>query len=113
MSEQPIVAKPTSMMDAKLAAKKAFLVGAARGLKLLERMPPLFLRRGWRVDQGRIEIAEAAICLMALGALGQPINVPKELWDSPEWRFAGETEGRVTAAEVVAHLDLKEMLRVE
>ncbi len=100
-------------VDPRMLAKKALLAGAARGLKLLERMPALFAKRGWKAEGDAVTIAIAALCVYSLGGLGQPINVPLSLWDRPEWRFAGETMGRVSAAEVIAHLDLKELLRVD
>lgn len=106
------IVQPQTIKSAelKLAAKKGLLIGAVRSLRLLERMPLTFFRRSWRQDGGRIELATVALCLMRLGGFAQLLKVPREWWDEEPWRFSGETEGSVTAATIVAHLDLKELL---
>lgn len=114
--------------DHRPLVKRALLTGAARALGLVDRLPTCFRLRGWRQDDGAMDIAGAALCYTALAnqAIMNPerrrpelyaqisttwLRVPEALYRRKEWAFAVETEGKVTAAEVVAHLDLKHLLK--
>ena len=89
--------------------RTALIIGPARALDLLDRVPALFKRRGYRIDDDRVAVATAAVSCVKLGARGQMLRIPPEWSESREWRFAGDA-GRAAAADVVEHLELGELL---
>lgn len=85
---------------------KAALVGAARGLGLLERMPERFRARGWALDD-RLHVATAAVCCVALRQgrvrfLVQPGTDDHECWT--------KIKGMTPAVDIVEALELEDML---
>lgn len=90
-------------------ARRVLLVGTARALNLLERMPVRFRKRGWDLDD-RVHIAISAVCCVRLRCALTVFTVFPGANDSPEW---ASITGKTTAAKIVEALELSDMLEQE
>lgn len=98
------------MTDAeKQKATRQLVIDASRRLRLSERVPEEFRRRGWPVETDigdLVAVAALAVACCAIGAYGQAVRLPERSsligggWEKlpPE---------RATALDIVAVLNLK------
>jgi hypothetical protein len=90
----------------------SLIMGPARALDLLKRVPALFKERRWPVTQDATAIAATAVGCVKLGAVGTRLRIPAELaLAHPRWAECARLEdGKPTAAQVVVRLDLQRLL---
>lgn len=87
--------------------RRAALAGTARSMKLLDRIPSLFVSRGWKRDPDLESVIIAAVVCKRLGATATNFKRPDAaetlggLW--PEW------DKTLDARQIVERLDLGEL----
>lgn len=92
---------------ARRALFKAHLRAVQRHFKLLERVPPRFVARGWELDD-RVDIAMMALCFVAMRMPTLKVEVFRGANDPPCWAsIVGATE----AGRVVEALELGDLIR--
>ncbi len=88
------------------AMKKSILVGTARGLELMRRMPERFIARRWDLDD-RVHIASSAVCFVRLGLSQQMFTVAPGTDDPACWK---SLTPRASASQIVDALELNDLL---
>lgn len=90
--------------------RRGLVVGIARKLDLHKRLPELFRRRGWPLDNDVVAgVVIRAVACVALNAQGELIDIPDEMRQADKWRELGE---RAEATEIVSRLNLGHLLEV-
>lgn len=78
-------------------------------LALFRRLPELFRKRRWPVQDDLMAVALAAVCYMKAGLFGEVLDIPAAAADRNEWRDL-VVQGRAACTSIVADLDLGELL---
>lgn len=84
-------------------------LGVAYRLGLHKRVPDLLRKRGWPTDEGLNVVLAAAIACKVQGAGGEVFRRPAAADGLPEGRW-GRDEIKLTASQIVASLELEELL---
>jgi hypothetical protein len=96
--------------------RHALIAGPARTLDLHKRLPRLFKKRGWPLDEDLLAVAGAAIALTCMGQIMRGSIRGLRLFRRPaaaegcggKWPLEA---GKLTAPQIVAELELDDLLR--
>ena len=86
---------------------QAILVGPARAMNLLSRVPALFAKRGWESGGDCVVVAAIAVGLVKVGVVGTVLKKPPGANSIAKWATMAD---KFTAKELVEQLELQELL---
>lgn len=94
--------------EQKNVVRHALLAGTARGLGLLQRVPELCRARGWALEPHIVAVLQGAVALKKIGAGRTSFRRPASA-EGLGGKWPADIP-RLTASQIVALLELEELL---